>query len=305
MVELIIMEIRDLTYFIKLAETKSFAQTAQNFSITIPAISAMVKRLEKELGVPLIYKANNRASLSLTPAGVALYRHAKKIISLEIVSKREVIRASQHNFKLGFSDLASFYWLPSLLTRFADAHLLQKVITHQDSSPNLARQLRNGVYDAIIYSELVNRPSYPQIDGRVLKPYDIKFFVNANNPLAQHHFIDFHNLGNNTIITHHKRYLGQAALKLSFQEAHIQPNKNNLIFIDNLNTTLQLVARGVGIAYLIDAQNPLPKNVKVIPVLPKQRARLLLKIAIRPDIIPSPIQEQCLQVIHHFLNSFK
>ncbi|WP_348967866.1 helix-turn-helix domain-containing protein [Lactobacillus crispatus] len=46
------MEFRDLKYFQKLVETKNYNRTAEFFGVTQPAISSMVKRLEKENWYP-------------------------------------------------------------------------------------------------------------------------------------------------------------------------------------------------------------------------------------------------------------
>lgn len=53
------MEFRDLKYFQKLVETKNYNRTAEFFGVTQPAISSMVKRLEKEIGTQLIFQAHN------------------------------------------------------------------------------------------------------------------------------------------------------------------------------------------------------------------------------------------------------
>lgn len=57
------MEFRDLKYFKKLVETKNYNETAQYFGVTQPAISSMVKRLEKEIGTKLLFQNSNRGKL--------------------------------------------------------------------------------------------------------------------------------------------------------------------------------------------------------------------------------------------------
>lgn len=72
------MKIQDLRYFIKLVDTRSYVQTANFFKVSQPAISSMVKRLEKDFDTKLITSENN--VFHLTTAGETLYRDGKKIL---------------------------------------------------------------------------------------------------------------------------------------------------------------------------------------------------------------------------------
>ena len=77
------MEFRDLKYFKKLVETKNYNETAQYFGVTQPAISSMVKRLEKEIGTKLLFQNSNRGKIIVSPAGKVVYTNAKNLITKE------------------------------------------------------------------------------------------------------------------------------------------------------------------------------------------------------------------------------
>lgn len=296
------METRDLHYFITLAETRNYSQTAKKYGITTPAISAMLRRLESELNVSLIYKENNRSILQLTPAGLALYRQAHKILRLEKTSQQMVQRAGQKNFRLGFSGLASYTWLPAFLDIFAKNHILKNVVPHQESSLNLVKHLKAGYYDAIIYSELTAFP-FERLDSQILKYYDLKIFANKVNPLAHQDQLSFTDITNQTIITYHQNYLGRRVFDLALRKAHVQLNKAQILQVDNPAAIIQLIARNTGISYLADTSFPIPTAVKAIPLIPQQREKVTLKFAVRPEIVPNAIQEQCLKAIDKFLNN--
>ena len=72
------MTINQLRYFVTLASTKSFSQTAVLEFTTQPNVSKCIKNLEEEIGFSL-FTRNNR-NIELTEAGKMLLPEAKAII---------------------------------------------------------------------------------------------------------------------------------------------------------------------------------------------------------------------------------
>ena len=60
------MDITTLEYFKIIAESGSLTKAAQQLHITQPAMSAMLKKLEEELGVELFDRSPNRIYLNKT-----------------------------------------------------------------------------------------------------------------------------------------------------------------------------------------------------------------------------------------------
>jgi DNA-binding transcriptional LysR family regulator len=69
------MELRQLAYFVAVAEERNFTRAAQRIPIAQPAISQQIRRLEAELGERLFLR--DRRGIRLTPAGQALLPHAR------------------------------------------------------------------------------------------------------------------------------------------------------------------------------------------------------------------------------------
>jgi DNA-binding transcriptional LysR family regulator len=69
------MELRQLAYFVAVAEERNFTRAAQRIPIAQPAISQQIRRLEAELGERLFLR--DRRGTRLTPAGQALLPHAR------------------------------------------------------------------------------------------------------------------------------------------------------------------------------------------------------------------------------------
>lgn len=73
------MEIRQLRYFIAVADTLSFSAAADSVFLSQSALSRQIIALEKELGMPLLKRSTRK--VELTEAGQILRRSAKDIIS--------------------------------------------------------------------------------------------------------------------------------------------------------------------------------------------------------------------------------
>lgn len=72
------MELRQLRYFVVLAEVLNYTRAAQSLFVSQPALSQSIKDLERELGVTLFNRT--RKNVELTVEGSKLYDEAKAII---------------------------------------------------------------------------------------------------------------------------------------------------------------------------------------------------------------------------------
>src|SRR3954468_18993450 len=87
------MELRQLEYFVAVAEEANFTRAAQRIHVAQPAVSAQIQRLERELGQPLLDRS--RRAVRLTAAGVAALPHAKAALAAALHVKRAVDETTQ------------------------------------------------------------------------------------------------------------------------------------------------------------------------------------------------------------------
>lgn len=89
-----LMELRQLRYFIAVAETKSLSRAVERLHIAQPALSQSIKLLEEELATELF--ARSRRGMELTDSGKTFLQSAKRILN-EVDRAREGVRDARDN----------------------------------------------------------------------------------------------------------------------------------------------------------------------------------------------------------------
>ncbi len=84
------MDLRQLKYFVQIAESGNFSRAAEVLRIAQPSLSQQMKNLEDELGVGLLVR--HARGVTPTEIGQQLYDHARRILQ-EVDRTRDVIRS--------------------------------------------------------------------------------------------------------------------------------------------------------------------------------------------------------------------
>lgn len=113
------MDLRQLRYFLAVAEERSVTRGATRLHLTQPPLSAQLARLEHELGVALFVR--HRRGVDLTEAGRHLVDHARRVLSDVDAAAESVRRTGQGRsgrLTLAFVPATAWSVLPPLLRRF-------------------------------------------------------------------------------------------------------------------------------------------------------------------------------------------
>ena len=144
------MELKQLRYFLQVAEYLNFSRAAEQLYISQPALSYQIAELERELGVELFVR--DRRKVYLTPAGKALLEPARELLSraegLPQVARQSSGGPGGH-LRIAFDDTEDHFELIGVTQAVADFAL-----SHSHVQLDLERLPFTECADRVIYGEL-------------------------------------------------------------------------------------------------------------------------------------------------------
>jgi DNA-binding transcriptional LysR family regulator len=138
-----------LRTFLTIAETGSFTRAADEVHRTQSAVSMQMKKLEEQIGKPLVERGAR--AIRLTPDGLRLLEYAQRIVSL---SEEAVSIFSEPDLRgvvnLGVPDDYADRLLPRVLSAFARSHPQVELMVMCDGSTSLSERIEKGELDLAI-----------------------------------------------------------------------------------------------------------------------------------------------------------
>jgi len=155
------VELRQLTYFEAVVRCGGFSRAAQQLHIAQPAVSAQVRRLEAELGTPLLERTTRR--VALTQAGELLLARARAVLE-QVNGARadlaELAAVLRGHVRIGATLVLGSVDLPGSLAQFRRRYPGVTVALRAGLIAELLRGLDAGELDIVLgplHPELVNR----------------------------------------------------------------------------------------------------------------------------------------------------
>jgi DNA-binding transcriptional LysR family regulator len=240
------MDLRQLSYFVAVAEEGQFTRAAVRVSVAQPAISAQIGRLERELGEPLFLRDQRGASL--TGAGAALLPHARAALAAAergrdtIASLRGVLHG---RLRIGVSGPGDRR-LAATLGAFHRAHPAIEITLIEHQNEPLLEALAGGDLDA----GLVGLPGAPpqSVRTRVVATDPLVLAVSRDHPLGGRKTVTLRALRDEPMITLTHGTGLRTVLENACRDAGFTPRIT--AETSELRSLVELAAEGLGVAVL-------------------------------------------------------
>lgn len=239
------MDLGQLSYFVAVAEERQFTRAAARVSVAQPAVSAQIRRLERELGETLFHR--DRRGATLTAAGAALLPHARAALAAAergrdtIASLRGLLIG---RLRIGVAGPVD-HRLAEALGEFHRAHpAIEITLTNEHNEP-LLDAVAAGEMDAAVVG-LGAQPLPAEVRARVIATEPLVVGVRRGHPLGERKTIALDALREQPMVTLTRGSGLRAVLENACREAGFVPRIS--AETGELGSLVELAAEGLGIA---------------------------------------------------------
>ncbi|MFE6169916.1 LysR family transcriptional regulator [Viridibacillus arvi] len=193
------MDIKHLHTFLTAAKTLNFTQTAEILDYAQSSITAHIKSLEGELGIPLFERLGKR--IYLTDAGMQLQQYAQKMVDLDENMREALTNQDEVNVTLtiGAQESQCTYRLPGILQLFRSRHPNVKIVFKPVHTIDIAKDLlQSGNLDLAFITD--TRKDTPILCKKELIEEDLVFVVAPTHHLTQNEILAIQNVAQETIL---------------------------------------------------------------------------------------------------------
>ena len=247
------MNLRQLRYFVAVAQEQHFGRAARRLHVSQPPLSQQIKALEEELGCQLFARTTRR--VELTAAGEALFGRAERLLEdLEaaVAHTREVERGHAGLVRASFVGSATYDLLPTLVRTVREE--LPAVELHIESerlTPEQEDALVDGRVDLAVLSVRDEGSLSPQLEIHARQRVPLIVALDRNHRLARRRSVRVGELAAETFLMHPAggRSVLHQTVRALCREAGFQPRVAHAEVRETV-TAVSLAAAGMGVAVL-------------------------------------------------------
>ncbi|MEV6301398.1 LysR family transcriptional regulator [Actinoplanes sp. NPDC051861] len=295
------MELRQLEYFVAVAEEQSFTRAAGRLHVVQSAVSAAIKALERELGTVLLDR--NAKRVLLTDAGTALLPRAHIALDAARDAREavaEVRGGLRGTLRIGTLTSIRVVDLPALLGEFHRRHpgVLLRTIAAPSGSLGLIEAILEHRLDLAFVSLPGGRPAGVRMLPLTTSVMDL--VVPAGHPLAGRERVAIGDLAGMDFIDSPAGYGNRAVTDRAFTAASVP--RHVTIEIADIATGVAHVRHGLGIA-LLPRFILTPEHTEGVVTLPVTGADLRwpLSLAVPADRTPGAAARALITMVADFL----
>lgn len=273
------MELRQLAYFVAVAEERSFTRAAAREHVAQPGVSAQVRRLEAELGQTLLHRGVEGATL--TAAGQAALPFARAALA-----GAAGVRAAVDELAGLVRGRVAVGVVPSVAGRLADAladfhgeHPGVEITLAEDTSDVLVAGVRAGRLDLALAG--LAGPDPEGLAAATVTEEELVAAVRPGHALARRRTVAVRALAVEALIALPRGTGGRTALEHGAAAAGVALRV--AFEAGDPRILMDLARRGLGVAILPESA---PEDLHVVRITPRIRSRLALVWG--EDASPSP-----------------
>lgn len=239
------MEFRQLRTLLAIAETRNFTRAAGRVHLTQAAVSAQIKALETETGVPLFARVNKK--VFLTEAGELLVRRAERLLNAHdeaLLALKELGDAEKGRLRIGTaSTMASNDQLPMILAELKRAYPKAQLAVRRATSTEIVAQILQNDLDIGLVSLPVEASD---IRSEVLQRDRLVAIMQPTHALAQQRSVSPTQLAAEPLILGEQGGNTRRLIDLFFEKSGVRPEV--IMELGSMTSIKRMVEHGLGLS---------------------------------------------------------
>jgi len=239
------MEMAQLEYFSQVVQEKSFSKAADRVFRTQPAVSIAIRRLEDEIGLPLLDRTQKNPVP--TDAGKVVYDYAQRILALrdqvgQAIAEMQSLKKGR--VRVGANESTSLYLLPELILQFRENHPQVKVEICRQVSHRLPREVLERNID---FALMASQPTDRELESFPVLNDELVLIMNPKHHLASRSSVKIKELGEESFIAHNVKSGSRLKVIEAFARQHTPLNIT--LELATIETIKRFVQKRVGLAF--------------------------------------------------------
>ncbi|MCM3628356.1 LysR family transcriptional regulator [Paenibacillus glycanilyticus] len=240
------MELTQLEYFLEVARMEHLTKAAEALSITQPALSHSISKLEAELGVPLFERKGR--NLQINRYGIMFSKHVERILYEVARGKQEIVEYSSPDtgiIHLSYLNILGVDLIPRLIRAYQLAYPKVRFELAQGDKGAVKEHVESGQSDLMITSERPDSDLYEWVPMMAMPLYLV---VSTDHPLAERESVHLAEItGEPFVGLKHNCSLKDSLLA---RVHHLNFTLASSYDADDLQTVAGFVAAGLGVSVL-------------------------------------------------------
>ncbi len=242
------MELRQLRYLVAVADERHFTRAAAREHVAQPALSQQIRRLEAEVGLPLVERTTRR--VSLTDAGEALVARARRALAeLEAADAElaELAGVRRGRVRVGAVSTLGPVDLSLLLATYSALHPGVALTVREGTSDEVSAMVRRDEVDCAFLS-VTERIESQELALQRLADEGIVVILPPDHPLAAHDALRIGDLRAEPFVAFREGSRLREVLVAAARDAGFEPRV--VLGSNDIQRIRDLVSHDLGVAIL-------------------------------------------------------
>lgn len=244
---MIIMEFRQITYFLEIAESGTFQKAASRLGLTQPALSKQMFLLEKELGINVLERGGR--SVRLTHEGERFYQYSVRMKELweEIQNAFSKENELKGNFSISAGGTVSAWILPQILKDILKKRPGLSLSVREGDASETKNAVLKGEVDLGILTGPISEPSLNVLEFLSDKIYPV---AAKDHPIFQKTKIKIEDIKKQPFVCFHPGSALRKAVEKKIKSFSKDFGPNIAMELRSVESVIQSLEAGLGIGFL-------------------------------------------------------